>query len=197
MSVKKTIASYDRIAEEYTQRWQDRSVMATELERFVSTVSGGGLVLDVGCGPGFECATLSAHDLRVVGIDLSWGMLQCGRRRYASDYLQADMRRLPLRPGVNGIWCNAALLHLSRRDAGQALREFRRVLSPDGVLFLTLKEGHGEMERRDSYGQGAPRYFTYWQDDELDRVLLESGFIILEAWTDEAGEQPWLCRLAR
>lgn len=196
MSVKKTIATYNRIAEDYTQRWQDRSVMANQVERFLSAVSAGGMVLDVGCGPGFDCALLREHDLRVLGLDLSWGMLQIARSRYAGHYVQADMRHLPVRHSVDGIWCSAALLHLSRRDAARALREFRRVLFPGGVLFLAVKEGQGEAQRSEAYGPHAPRYFTYWQEDELDQVLEESGFGVLHSWINDLDEQRWLCRLA-
>lgn len=197
MSVKETIATYDRIAERYASRWENRSVIDAEVQRFVDAVSAGGLVLDIGCGPGFDCATLRSHALRVVGIDLSWGMLQSGIRRYAGDFVQADMRRLPIWGGIDGVWCNAALLHLSRQDAKQALREFRRVLVPSGVLFLAVKEGHGEMQRSDGYGSDAPRYFTYWQEEQLDTTLRESGFRITEAWASGAQTWRWLCRLAR
>lgn len=196
MSVQKTIAAYDRIAERYVERWANRSVIDDEVQRFVAAVAGGGLVLDIGCGPGFDCATLRTYNLRVVGIDLSWGMLQSGIHRYAGDFIQADMRYLPVRGGVDGIWCNAALLHLPRHDAGQALQEFRRVLAPGGVLFLAVKEGQGEMQRNDGYGSHVPRYFTYWRDDQLDTALHESGFRIVEAWTGAAEDQRWLCRLA-
>lgn len=198
MSVKKTIATYDRIAEDYTHRWHDRSVIAPAVASFVALLPPAATVLDVGCGPGFDCALLREHNLRALGLDLSWGMLQVAQSRYPGLYAQADMRRLPLRcSGINGIWCNAALLHLSRQDAARALYEFRRVLAPGGVLYLAVKEGQGERQRNDGYGPDAPRYFTYWQDDELDRVLRESGFALLDAWSDAPAEQRWLCRLAR
>ncbi len=197
MSVKKTIATYDQIARDYSHRWHDRSVIASALDRFLALVAPGATIVDVGCGPGFDCALFRERELRAIGIDLSLGMLQIARDRYPGPYVQADMRRLPLCSGVAGLWCNAALLHLSRPDARQALREFRRVLAPGGVLFLAVKEGQGEMQRSETYGSGAPRYFTYWRDNRLDSALRESGFHLLEAWVDAGARQRWLCRLAR
>ncbi|MFW6096786.1 MAG: class I SAM-dependent methyltransferase [Chloroflexota bacterium] len=197
MSVKKTIATYDQIAKDYSHRWHDRSVIAPALDRFSALLAPGATILDAGCGPGFDCSLLRERQLRAIGIDLSGGMLQIARDRYPGPYVQADMRRLPLCSGVAGIWCNAALLHLSRPDARQVLREFRRVLAPGGVLFLAVKEGRGEMQRSETYGSDAPRYFTYWRADRLDLALRESDFRILESWVDAGARQRWLCRLAR
>lgn len=196
MSVKRTIATYDQIAEDYSHRWHDRSVIASALTRFSALAPAGATILDIGCGPGFDCALLRERRLRAVGIDLSWNMLQIAHVRYPGPYVHADMRRLPFRPGVGGIWCNAALLHLTRDDAQQALCEFHRVLAPDGVLFLAVKEGQGEMRRSETYGSGAPRYFTYWQEGRLDAALSDSGFSIVGAWVDAAEKERWLCRLA-
>lgn len=195
MGVKQTIASYDRIAPEYARRWRDRAVMAPALARFTAALPAGALLLDVGCGPGFDGAILRSNGFRVVGLDLSRGMLEAARMEYPGAYVQADMRRLPLRPGVDGVWCNAALLHLSRADAASALRDFHRVLAPGGILYLALKEGQGEEQRSDAYGPDVPRYFTYWLDDQLDEALRAAGFRRLDGWTDGENGQRWLCRL--
>lgn len=197
MSVRRTIESYDRIAATYVQRWQDRSVMAHAIGRFSALLGAEATVLDIGCGPGFDCVNLRNQGLRVFGLDLSWGMLCEARRHYPGAYVQADMRFLPLAEGIDGIWCNAALLHLSRSQARQAVAEFCRVLLPGGVLYLAVKEGDGEQERSDAYGEDAPRFFTYWQEDVLDDLIRESGFSVIDGWMDAPGEQKWLCRLVR
>ena len=197
MSVRKTIATYDRIAGEYTRRWQDRGAIAPALVRFTGQLSPGALVLDVGCGPGFDSVTLRSRGLRVMGLDLSWGMLQSARAHYPGAYVQADMRQLPLAGGVEGIWCNAALLHLAREEATRTLRDFHRVLQGDGVVFLSVKEGQAEAQRSDAYGPDAPRFFTFWQDEQLDEALQNSGLHCIESWTDGKETGRWLCRLAK
>lgn len=197
MCVDETIASYDRIATAYAHRWQDRRVMAAALHRFLAMVPQGGMVLDAGCGPGFDGELLRSYGLRVVGFDLSKGMIQAGLASgIKTPMVQADMRRLPFRASIAGIWCNAALLHLTRRDALFALQEFARVLQAGGVFFLSVKEGQGETQRSDAYGSQAPRYFTYWQDKQLDALLRRSGFTVRAGWTDVTSADDWLCRLA-
>ncbi len=195
MKIRETIETYDRFAADYAARWQDRSVMARALARFGQLLPAQATVLDVGCGPGFDSAALRHRGLKVYGFDMSWGMLRTARDHYPGAYAQADMRCLPLAGGIDGIWCNAALLHLSRADALHTLGEFHRLLRDQGVLYLALKEGHGEEQRSEAYGADAPRYFTYWLDEQLDRSLHAAGFRLLQSWTDSPGEQRWLCRL--
>lgn len=195
MSLEETIASYDQLAGEYARRWQDRSAMAPAMERFTASLPPGSLVLDVGCGPGFDCASLARYCMRVLGVDLSWGMLRAGLSTYPGVRIQADMRFLPVAGGVDGIWCNAALLHLTRHDTHLALREFHRVLKTGGIAYLALKEGQGEAQRSDTYGPERPRYFTYWSDDELDRALGASQLRIVARWSDDDGGQRWLSRI--
>jgi SAM-dependent methyltransferase len=70
----------------------------------------GGLVADIGCGPGRDTQALRSRGLRVVGLDLSDAMLRAGGLTGAA---QADMRALPLRTeSLDAIWCMAAFLHI-------------------------------------------------------------------------------------
>lgn len=192
---RRTIASYDEIAGDYWERWRDRGMMERALAGFVQHVRPGGLVIDVGCGPGFDAALLRAEGLRTVEVDLSWGMMAVGREHYGGTFVQADMRRLPLGTGTaDGLWVSASLLHLPKAEAEAALQGFYRVLRPGGIMYLSLKEGTGSEWRRESYGQSAPRYFSYWQAAELDGALQKAGFDVVEGWRDEAASI-WLVRI--
>lgn len=198
MSVKETITTYDRIAADYAHRWQDRSMMARAMAHFLDLAPAGAALVDIGCGPGFDCAALAARGATVIGLDLSLGMLRVARPAVSvSAFAQADMRHLPLSGDVAGIWCNAALLHLSRQDAIKAMRQFYRVLQQDGALFLAVKEGDGENQRGEAYGADSPRYFTYWQGTQLDEVLGQQGFGIAAGWAGGGSRHRWLCRLAQ
>jgi len=52
--------------------------------------------------------------------------------------VQAEMRHLPPQAGsVRGIWCRAALVHLSREAVQQALAEFARIVRSGGSLSIS------------------------------------------------------------
>lgn len=194
--------SYDRIAGAYLSRWSDRRAIADLVERFASLLISQGLghapVVDVGCGPGFDAALLQAAGLRVVGLDRSMGMIKAGRGRYAVNFVQADMRRLPLAPVIGGLWVCASLLHLTRPDVPASLKGLARSLVPGGILCLTVKQGDGQEWQVASFGRLAPRYFTYWQPTQLDPLLEAAGLEIVEASSTqlETGTT-WLVRLVR
>lgn len=197
--VARTRETYARIAAVYARQRQHRDVVAGHAEKFAALLPAGGLVLDVGCGPGMDTAVLQDLGLRAVGLDYSLAMMVAGREELGLrlHFVQADMRHLPLACCADGLWCCAALLHLPRADVPAALQGFHRVLHPGGVLYLSVKLGEGEAWTSQSYGQHAPRFFTYWQPDALDELLVAANFTIIDGWEDTGDAVQWLVRFAR
>lgn len=196
--VVRTVAAYDQIAAAYLARWRDRRVVERPLTLLATLLPAGATVLDLGCGPGFDGASLRRKGLRVVGIDLSWEMVRIGRVHYPGVYLQGDMRRLPVASAsVGAIWASASLLHLPRSLLPGMLAEAWRVLVTDGLFYLSLKEGTGEAWQADSCGREAPRFFTYWRAEALDSQLRAAGFGTVAAWRDQGSKDLWLNRVVR
>jgi 2-polyprenyl-3-methyl-5-hydroxy-6-metoxy-1,4-benzoquinol methylase len=79
-------------------------------------------LLDVGCGPGLQHAVLRTQGLRVIGIDLSLGMLREARwAMSAGQYAQANALALPFRDKqFDRVLCSGVLYHV--RDWMTALR---------------------------------------------------------------------------
>ena len=194
---QRTRRTYDAIAAEFLERTRDRGPMQAALDAFAARLPSGGLVLDVGAGPGTDSAELRARGLRVVSVDLSLGMLKAGLEALPGARVQADMRRLPFGRVADGLWANASLLHLRREEVPMALREFGRVLRRPGLLHLGVKRGRHEGFEEERYGPGRPRFFTYWEAEALDAALREAGFVIERAQTDPRARDTWLQRLAR
>lgn len=198
-NLKKTRQTYQQIASVYAQAHQQRDQMADQLARFASLVKPGGLVFDVGCGPGLDTVVLQQHGLTAVGLDYTWEMMQTGRNEYGIvvPFVQADMRHLPLRGNLDGLWVCASLLHLERADVLPTVRHFHRLLKPDGILYLSVKLGHGEKWVSSSYGLPHPRYFTFWQPKALDHLLETAAFHIIDGWQEPGKQGHWLVRYAR
>jgi len=106
----------------------------------LATMAGLKRVLDVGCGTGILASRLRASypSAQIVGCDYSAGMLEQAARRDGSiSWVQADAQALPLAGvSVDAICCTESF-HWYPDQSG-ALREFRRVLRPGGVLLLGM-----------------------------------------------------------
>jgi SAM-dependent methyltransferase len=197
-NLQNTQETYRQIAAAYAQAQQDRAPLARQTARFVALVKPGGLVFDVGCGPGLDTAVLQQHNLQAIGLDFTHEMMQVGRQEYGIElpFVQADMRHLPLAPVADGLWVCASLLHLERADVLPTVQAFHRVLKPGGILYLSVKLGEGEEWVTSAYGQPFGRFFAYWQPETLDTLLETAGFKIVDEWQESGGKDTWLVRYA-
>lgn len=113
------------------------------LQRVAESLSGlaGGEVLDAGCGPAFIAEGLDCNRFGYVGLDISPAMLNgdverlCGRPRCR--FLMGRMESIPCRDqSFDVVLCLGALEYVEDKEV--ALREFRRVLKPGGMLVLSM-----------------------------------------------------------
>lgn len=94
-------------------------------------------VLDVACGLGRHERHLP---WRIVGADLSRGLLEVAHRESRGAWVQADARHLPFRPVFDAAWsfCEGAFGLLPDDAAhGEMLRSVRACLKPGGVFVLS------------------------------------------------------------
>lgn len=194
-SMDGTVRTYEAVAERYRERHGDRRPIAGQIEAFDEAVDGAGdrpRVLDVGCGPGWETATLCDLGYDVVGVDLTPAFLSQAREEAPSaDLARMDMRRLGFAAeSVDGVWALASFLHVPRADAPATLAGFERVLRPGGVLYLSVKRGTGT-RRGDGYPEDA-RQFTLYRASELRELVVGAGFTV-----ESVADGDWVQVLAR
>jgi ubiquinone/menaquinone biosynthesis C-methylase UbiE len=98
-------------------------------------------VLEVGCGPGylwFENISGLPEQTEIILSDLSEGMLDQSRQTlgcfFPFRYLVVDAQRIPFAESFfDLVIANHMLYHLP--DIQAAIREFRRILKPEGRLY--------------------------------------------------------------
>ena len=199
---EETRHTYDAIAPEYARRNAAAyPQLLGDVANFVAGLAPGSLVADVGCGPGRDIAVLREHGLRVIGFDLSVGQLRAGREtadNTPSDVAQADMACLPVRTSsVDGLWCQAALLHIPRRRLPAVIGEFGRVLRKGGQAYLAVAEGDGEgWEVASVYGSRRRRWFTFHREPDLTGQLAAAGFQVHQVRRSRSNRD-WLALHAR
>ncbi|MGH8980516.1 MAG: ubiquinone/menaquinone biosynthesis methyltransferase [Acidimicrobiales bacterium] len=169
------------------QHWRQRTVRALGLPI-------GAAVLDVACGTGSlgELATRAGY--RVIGVDMSAGMLS--GHRGPSPAAQCDAAALPFpAASFDGVVCGYALRNFT--DLGATIREMARVVRPGGRLAVLevasppnrlVRTGHAVWFRHvvpmigaALSDRGAYRYLPdsveyLPRGDELKKVFRDAGF---------------------
>lgn len=181
--------TYDRIATWYARdRELDRWGYEV-LEETLFPVASGGLVLDAGCGPGYECAYLYTQGYRVTGIDISGEMLKQARRRApgASFFANNVLSLTFADHSFDAFIARAVLLHIPKRSVLRALRELARVLIPGGVGYIAIKQGSGEKIIEDVYGTDSfARFFSFFEKEEFVSFCADAGLRVLKILQEPA-----------
>jgi ubiquinone/menaquinone biosynthesis C-methylase UbiE len=146
------VQAYDRIS-----RWPQFKFIRRMIVRETKNYHPEGLLVDVGCGPGYLLALLafSYPHLNIIGVDIAEEMLQeasgnldplgFGER---VKFRQGDAKQLPFEDNTVDFVVSTLSLH-HWLDPKQALLEIHRILKPGGqFLIFDL--------RRDG------RRFVYW-----------------------------------
>jgi ubiquinone/menaquinone biosynthesis C-methylase UbiE len=119
--------------EEHAQHLQDFAVLLRVL-----SPQRTDLVLDLGAGSCWVSDWLRRCGVRTVAVDIAFDMLRLGSTRLgsASGLAVGDLERLPFADrSFAKACCLNAFHHIP--NPSDALREIRRVLTPDGVVFFS------------------------------------------------------------
>lgn len=161
----------------------EREIGGRLLERAAFARLAPTRILDIGCGTGHGTQALKKRfeEATVIGLDLSRRMLQRVQEgsTEAAPLLavQADLTRLPLAARrVDLAFCNLSLQWAG--DFEQALREIRRVLTPEGMLLFSVPGPDSLRELRALVGQGASASMPIYMPDlqEVGDLLVSAGF---------------------
>jgi SAM-dependent methyltransferase len=135
--------------------------------REVASRLGRGLVLDAGCGLGFESVELSGPGRTVVGVDRDTGAASSAGATFGHLGLRAactDAARMGLRTGSFDFACSSHLVeHFD--TPGRHVAEIARVLKPTGTAFFLTPNAPWDYEN--------PFHLVLFRPRELSDLLRE------------------------
>ncbi|MGW2376901.1 MULTISPECIES: class I SAM-dependent methyltransferase [Kitasatospora] len=175
--------SYDAVAEEYLGRIGgelahkvvDRALLGAVVEE-----AAGGVVADLGCGPGHVSGWLAGQGARVVGIDLSPRMVElAGREHPGTEFRTGDLLALP---AADGEFAAAvalySVIHLEPDELLPAFAEMRRVLRPGGLLLVSFHLGKEVRRLEEWWGHRVDVDFHFLETDAVAARLAGAGFAV-------------------
>jgi SAM-dependent methyltransferase len=164
-----------------------------------TTTTPGGLIGDLGCGPGHVTDYLTKRGLNAFGIDLSPGMVEFARAEYpdlrfeVGSLFNLDLPDNHLADAV--VW--NALVHTPADELPVAFAEIYRVLTPGGLLAHSFKIGDGTSKHVDhAYGHDVSLNIYKYPPALVRQMLAETGFIEVATLLDQ-GERPHVYVLVR
>ena len=140
-------------------------------------------VVDIGCGPGNFLSPISLRAGRVIGIDLSPGMLARAREiapHGRANLAAADIETLPLvADSVDVVIAAFMLYHVPHLDL--ALEELSRVLHNDGAILAVTNGPGDKAEIRQAWEEAGRRVIgsTFKVPRWLDNFNLDNGPTVL------------------
>ncbi|MFI1800309.1 class I SAM-dependent DNA methyltransferase [Streptomyces sp. NPDC020379] len=176
-----TADAYDAVAVRYAEFVRgaldrlpmDRSVLAAFAE--CVRAAGGGIVGELGCGPGHMTAHLRELGLDAYGVDLSPVMIDLARRAFPGLRFEVGSMGALAEDdaALDGVMSWYSVIHAPPREIPSYMAEFHRVLAPGGHLLLAFFESEGDpVTPFDHKVTTAYR----WPIDDLAGLARDAGF---------------------
>ena len=200
--LKKNKENYDLIAEDFSAT---RSSLWPELKRFGEWIEDGDRVLDLGCGNGRLLDLFEGKDIFYTGLDSSPRLVRIAQEEHPGhEFLIGDIMEVTFPTDTFDKAFAIAFLHHIPSEIMRLniLAETRRILKPEGLLFLTVwaptrqdqptffqkskRIGTGDLIY--SWGNQEDLYYHLFRPKELIHLTKKAGLGIVEQ--GELGEKP-------
>ncbi len=146
---------YDRVAKQYAELFlsdlEEQPFVRKRLAAFADQVAPGGLVADLGCGPGHVSNFVTGLGLTTVGYDLSPATIAEAHQAFPDlDFYVGDLTALDAADhAFAGIIARYSIIHMDPDRLSDAFTEWMRVLAPGAPVYVSFfaaltPEGHGE-----------------------------------------------------
>lgn len=182
----RTLDHYESNAASFWEGTRDHDV-TQNYEAFLGALpSRAGLkVLDFGCGPGRDLAYFKGLGHEATGLEGSPAFCEMARAHSGCEVWNQNFLELKLPPAhFDGVFANASLFHVPRKELTRVLTELAASLVPGGVLFSSNPRGGGQE------GWSGDRYGTYLEWDEYRTFLQSAGFTPLKHYYRPPGLPP-------
>ncbi|MFX1487194.1 MAG: class I SAM-dependent methyltransferase [Promethearchaeota archaeon] len=133
------VKAFDRISQ-----WPGFEFIRRNIVRELKRIRPNGILVDAGCGPGYLIMRIAKEipDLKIIGVDISQGMIQRASVNLSSlglsdkaEFRKGDIKRMPFEDDtVDLIVSTFSLHHWSHPE--RSLSEIHRILKPKGKFLL-------------------------------------------------------------
>ncbi len=175
-----TLQSYQNKTQEYIEGTPPvDDALKSWIDECLGLIPKNGKILEIGSGFGRDAEYIKQRGFGIECSDAVPNFVEILK----SKGLEARTLNV-LRDTIGGrhdmVLADAVLLHFTPEEATQVTRKVHAALNSAGIFALRVKRGDGAAWTNAKLGE--PRYFYYWQPDNLKKMLADCGF----EWMDMA-----------
>ena len=177
-----TVKAYNEGAVEWEKEHSDTSYWKKEFETFKKLLPKG-KVLEIGCGGGRDAKVLISMGYKYIGTDIANEFIKVAKQVVPEGkFLTRNVYNLSFdNIKFDGFWASGIFIHIPKNRIDLTLQELRRVVRPNGVGFISVKQGKGE-SIIDEYFAGKKRGKRFWalyDKAAFDEILRRNKMNIL------------------
>jgi SAM-dependent methyltransferase len=149
------------------------------MDTFISYLSKDAKIFELGSATGRDARYFHSLGFEVFCTDVvDEALLDLSKKGFEGIYYDfRDDIKEEWKKSFDGVFANAVLLHVLKKDLGKILLKLRLLLREGGVMAFSLKKGEGEKvstEKMDS-----DRFFSFYKEDEIKQILHDLDFEII------------------
>lgn len=193
---KLTLETYEKKGEEWAAQYSVYDPWEPDYKKFKKLLPKG-KILEIGAGGGRDARQLHKLGFDYIGTDISKTLLKVAQKNNPKlKFLHQSVYELGFPKNTfDGFWACAILLHIPKTKIDVALQKIKEVIKPNGIGFISVKQGDNEAVLEDSLDNGIilKRFFALYHDNEFQEILRRNGFKIISADIRKISERTtWL-----
>lgn len=187
---KETHDAWNRVAALYEQAFMDLGIYQESYDAFCQLLpTKGATILDIGCGPGNITRYLLSvrPDYQILGIDVAPNMVALAQKNNPTAAFEVlDVRGVgALNQLFQGIVIGFCIPYLSPVDCSRLLTDCNRLLTGEGILYLSFVDGSPADSGYQVGSSGDRVYFNFYESNVINAMLLENGFAVVDRFSVE------------
>ncbi len=186
-----SVETYNKIAQKYSDSFFEEFSDKEIVDTFLDLLPVRAHILDAGCGPGMSTKYFMEKGFCAEGIDLSEKMLEIARKKVPKGkFRKMDMRKLEYPDkSFDAVFAAYVIFHAPKKEIIPAMKEFCRVLKPNGILYVAVQEGSGEKFIKEPFDRKLEIFIKFFSEDELKKLIEGAGFFVIKTARRQAKAQ--------
>jgi threonyl-tRNA synthetase len=190
--LKQTIETYNNNLDKYIAKanFAVDGIKKNWIDETLQKLNKDSAILEIGSGLGIDADYIESNGFKVNRTDYSQSFIDYQKSK-GKEIGQYNALGKATKKQYDLVFADAVLLHFNDQEFDNALININQSLAENGLFAFTLKKGEGSQMIVDK--MESPRYFKFWQKDELENILAQKGFeteVVLE-------DDNWLMVIAK